>query len=186
MSRFTVVDTALAGVVAVERTRIGDARGFLSRLFSADAFAELGFVLPISQINHTLTQKAGTVRGMHFQRPPSAEDKLVTCLSGQVFDVAVDLRRGSQTYLRWHGEILSPDNQRALLIPQGCAHGFQALTDECELLYLHSRAYLPDAEGALNALDPALAIDWPLTITEISARDRAHRYIDHDFSGFPS
>jgi dTDP-4-dehydrorhamnose 3,5-epimerase len=100
-----------------------------------------------------------------------------------VFDVAVDLRRGSPTFLRWHGEILSPGNNRSLLIPEGCAHGFQALTEDCELLYLHTAAFDPASEGALNAVDPRLAIRWPLEIAEMSDRDRRHSMLAGDFMG---
>lgn len=183
MARLTVIPTPLAGIVIVERQRIGDARGFLSRIFCADELREAGFVLPVAQINHTLTETAGTVRGLHYQLPPHAEDKLVTCIRGRVFDVAVDLRAGSPTFLRWHAEELSADNGRALLIPQGCAHGFQALEDGCELLYLHSRAYAPDAEAGLSPLDPSLGIAWPLAVTTISARDAGHPVIQEDFTG---
>jgi len=183
MARFTVTPTSLAGVVIVERQRIGDARGFLSRIFCVDELRAAGFVLPVVQINHTMTETAGTLRGLHFQHPPHAEDKLVTCLRGRVFDVAVDLRAGSPTFLGWHAEEISADNGRALLIPQGCAHGFQTLEDGCELLYLHSRAYAPDAEAGLSPLDPSLGIAWPLPVTTISARDDGHPVIQEDFTG---
>lgn len=138
---------------------------------------------PLVQVNHTLTRRRGTVRGMHFQWPPHAETKFVSCLAGEILDVAVDLRRHSPTFLRWHGEILSVANQRSLLIPEGFAHGFQALTDDCELLYLHTAAYAPGAEGALNALDPRLAIAWPLPVTDRSERDCLHALVADDFEG---
>lgn len=175
--------TPLAGLVIVQRPRIEDHRGFLSRFFCADTLREAGFDAPVAQINHTLTRARGALRGLHYQRPPHAEVKMVSCLRGEVFDVAVDLRAGSPTFLRWHGEVLSADNRRSLLIPRGFAHGFQALTDDCELFYLHSAAYAPDAEGAANALDPALAIRWPLDITDLSERDRTHPMLDPDFKG---
>ncbi len=120
---------------------------------------------------------------MHFQYPPHAEDKLVGCVRGEVFDVAVDLRANSPTFLSWYGEILSAENSRSLMIPQGFAHGFQTLTDDCELIYLHSKPYVPSAEGALNARDPRLAITWPLLVTDISARDSSHPNLAHDFKG---
>jgi len=183
MSRFTLGQTPFAGVVTVDRQRVGDARGFLSRLFCAEELAAAGFTLPVAQINHTLTEAAGTVRGMHFQYPPAAEDKLVTCIRGAVFDVAVDLRAGSPTFLQWYGAVLSAENQRALMIPQGCAHGFQALEDGCELLYLHSRPYAPAAEAGLNPGDPRLAIAWPLPITVMSPRDAGHPLVDAGFTG---
>lgn len=183
MQRFKRIATPIEGVFVVERQRIGDSRGFLSRLFCAEELAEVGFTLPVAQINHTLTETAGTLRGLHFQHPPAAEDKLVSCIRGAVFDVAVDLRAGSPTFLRWHGVELSADNNRALMIPQGCAHGFQALVDGCELLYLHSRPYAPAAEGGLNPLDPQLAIAWPLPVTIMSRRDAGHPLVEANFTG---
>lgn len=176
--RFSIHDTPLDGLKLVERKRIGDERGFLSRFYCADELAEAGFVDAIVQINHTLTRAKGAIRGMHYQHPPHAEDKFVSCMRGEILDVAVDVRPGSPTYLRWHGEVLSAENGRSLFIPKGFAHGFQALTDDCELLYLHSAAYCRDAEAALNAFDPRLRIDWPLPATDMSARDRGHSFID--------
>lgn len=138
---------------------------------------------PIVQINHTLTRLKGTVRGMHYQLPPYAEIKMVSCLHGEVFDVAVDLRKGSPTFLQWRGEVLSAANRRSLLIPEGFAHGFQALSGDCELVYLHTASHRPDAEGGLNVMDPALAIAWPLAIGEVSERDGNHKLIEKDFQG---
>jgi dTDP-4-dehydrorhamnose 3,5-epimerase len=158
----------------VERPRLGDDRGFLSRIFSAADLAAAGWHKSIVQINHSYTQQRGTVRGMHFQRDAHAEMKLVSCLRGAIWDVAVDVRADSPTYLQWHAEELSADNRRALLIPEGFAHGFQALTEGCDLLYLHSVAYAPDAEAGLNPLDPRLAIAWPLPIENLSSRDANH------------
>ena len=183
MSRFTVTDLPLAGLKRVQRQRLGDNRGFLARLFCAEELAAAGWTQPIAQINHTFTAKQGTVRGMHFQRPPHAEMKLVSCIRGEVWDVAVDLRVGSPTFLHWHAERLSVENGCALLIPEGFAHGFQALTDDVELLYCHSAAYAAQAEGGLNPTDPRLGIRWPLTITELSARDAGHSLITSDFEG---
>ncbi len=183
MSRFDVIDTALSGLKIIQREHLGDERGFFSRLFCAEELAEAGWQKPISQINHTLTERRGTVRGMHFQHPPHAEAKIVTGLRGAVWDVAVDMRLGSPTLLSWHGEELTPENRRALLIPEGFAHGFQTLSADCELLYLHSVAYAPDAEGAVDACDPRLAIEWPLEITERSARDESHAALAQDYRG---
>ena len=184
MSRFVFSPTPLSGLTLVERKPIADARGFLARLFCTEEFGTAGWRKPIAQINHTLTRKRGAVRGLHFQHPPHAESKLVSCLSGEVFDVAVDLRRDSPTFLRWHGALLSAENHRSLLIPEGFAHGFQALTEDCELFYLHTTSFHAEAEGALNVTDPRLAIAWPLAIAELSERDRAHPLIGADFPGF--
>ncbi|NMM20412.1 MAG: dTDP-4-dehydrorhamnose 3,5-epimerase [Rhodoferax sp.] len=183
MSRFTILDTPIADLKIVERQQLGDSRGFISRLFCAEELAAAGWLKPIVQINQTFTQKQGTIRGLHFQRPPYAEMKLVTCLRGAIWDVAVDLRAGSPTFLQWHAEELSAANQRALLIPEGFAHGFQTLSDDCELIYLHSRAYTPGAEAGLNPKDPMLSITWPLVITELSARDAQHPMLDQQFKG---
>lgn len=181
--RFQISDTPLDGLKLVERCRMGDARGFFSRFYCADELQEAGLQDPVVQINHTATERRGTVRGMHFQKPPHAEDKIVSVLRGDILDVAVDLRRGSPTFLRWHGEHLSAQNGRSMLIPKGFAHGFQTLTDDCELIYLHTARYAPDAEGGLDPLDPLLAIDWPLADTYMSERDRAHPPISQDFDG---
>ena len=183
MSRFTITDLPLQGLKLVERQRASDSRGYFSRLFCADDLAVAGWHKPIAQINQTLTQSRGTVRGLHFQKPPHAEMKLVTCIKGSVWDMAVDLRKGSATFLKWHAQELSAVNCHALLIPEGFAHGFQTLEDDCELIYLHSAAYAADAEAALNAKDPALAIGWPLSIIEMSGRDASHSMIDANFTG---
>ena len=145
--------------------------------------ANLGWRLPIAQINHSLTRQKGAVRGMHFQFPPHAEDKYVSCLRGEVFDVAVDLREGSPSFMRWHGERLSAGNGRSMLIPQGFAHGFQSLEADCELIYLHSRPYAPQAEGGLHPKDPLLAIAWPLPVVDLSERDAGHARVGSDFPG---
>ena len=183
MSRFAILDTPLTGLKLIERQQLGDSRGFLSRLFCAEELATVGWRKPVAQINQTLTQRAGTVRGMHYQKLPYAEMKLVTCLRGAIWDVAVDLRAGSPTYLQWHAEELSADNHRALLIPEGFAHGFQTLNDDCELLYLHSAAYTPEAEAGLNPKDPMLSITWPRAITELSARDTQSPMLDQQSKG---
>jgi len=183
MSRFDFITTPLSGLKLVQRKVIEDSRGFLSRFYCANEFAEAGINKPIAQINHTFTCKKGAVRGLHFQHPPHTETKLVSCLQGEIWDVAVDLRRDSPTFLQWHGEILSAANRKSLLIPEGFAHGFQTLSEDCELIYLHTAAYHPEAEGALNVADPKLDIIWPLPITEISERDRNHKLIEPDFQG---
>lgn len=183
MKHFEIQSTGFFGLVVIQRLPIDDQRGYLERLFCMQDLQDVIGDRNIIQINHTFTDGSGTLRGMHFQLPPHAEMKLVTCLRGEVFDVAVDLRHGSPTYLKWHAERLSAENHKTLAISEGFAHGFQTLTDDCELLYLHTAAHRPDAEGGLNALDPALSIDWPLPITERSLRDQAHASITADFVG---
>ncbi|MBP3128267.1 dTDP-4-keto-6-deoxy-D-glucose epimerase [Thalassospira sp. ER-Se-21-Dark] len=176
-------DTCLTGLKTVERKMRSDTRGFLSRLFCAEELLYAGWRKPIAQVNHVRTKKKGAIRGMHFQFPPHAEMKLVTCVKGAVVDVAVDLRAGSPTFLKWYMEKLSAVNGRALLIPEGFAHGYQTIDVECELVYLHSAGYEPAAEGGVNPFDPTLSISWPLQISEISERDRNHTMIDESFKG---
>lgn len=182
-SRFAVQSPPIADLKLVRRQRLGDARGFLSRIFCAQELAAAGWPGPVAQINHSFSARRGTIRGMHFQHPPHAEAKLVSCLRGAVWDVAVDLRAGSPTLLRWHAQELSADNGAALLIPAGFAHGFQTLSDDAELLYCHSVPYQASAESGLDAFDPRLAIAWPLPVADRSARDSAHPAIAPDFQG---
>lgn len=183
MSSFDITLTPLDGVLKVQRQRKGDTRGFLSRIFCSNFMADLGWVTPIAQINHTLTQEIGTVRGMHFQHPPFAEMKLVSCIRGAIWDVAVDLRKGSPTFLHWHAELLSQNNQSALLLPEGVAHGFQVLEPDSELLYCHSAPYNPIAEAGLHPMDPSFAISWPLEVKNLSERDRSQLFINDAFAG---
>jgi dTDP-4-dehydrorhamnose 3,5-epimerase len=181
--RFRIHPTSLAGVTLLERMPISDHRGFLERIFCNDELAESGLSKPSVQINRTLTRQRGAVRGMHFQRPPHAEAKLVSCLRGEIFDVAVDLRECSPTFLRWHAEVLSGANNLSLVIPEGFAHGFQTLTEDCEVLYCHTAAYAPQSEDGVNPQDEMLAIAWPLVITEMSGRDAALPRITADYTG---
>ena len=183
MSRFEIQSTPLGGLKVIQRKAVGDERGFLSRVFCSQELAAAGWAWPIAQINHTLTKIPGTMRGMHFQFPPRAEAKLVSCLRGAVWDVAVDIRQGSPTFLQWHAEELSQANERALLIPPGFAHGFQTIEPDSELLYLHSELYDPASEGALNPSDPALAIPWPREISIISEKDSNRAMLEPSFKG---
>ena len=183
MNRLLVTDTPIHGVKLLQRQPLGDERGFLARLFCARELAHAGWHQPLAQINHTLTQQRGTLRGLHYQTAPHAEMKLVTCLRGAVWDVAVDLRRGSPTFLRWHAQHLSAANGNALLIPEGCAHGFQSLSDDAELLYCHSMPYEAQAEAGLHPLDERLGIAWPLPVALLSERDGRHPPVDGRFEG---
>ncbi|MCL2344232.1 MAG: dTDP-4-dehydrorhamnose 3,5-epimerase [Desulfobulbus sp.] len=183
MNRLHITDLPLPGLKLVERQRLGDARGYFSRLFCARELAECGWDKPIAQINFSHTAQCGTVRGLHYQLPPHAEKKLVQCLRGRIWDVAVDIRRGSSTFLHWHAETLSAENGRALLVPEGFAHGFQTLSDDVDLLYLHSEAYVPASEGGLHVNDPRLAIAWPLPMAALSDRDAGLPAASPDFGG---
>lgn len=175
--------TPLAGLRVVQRRRRDDARGHFSRFYCADEMAAAGCAFSVAQLNHTGTAVRGSVRGLHFQHPPHAEDKLVSCLRGEVFDVAVDLRRGSPTFLHWHAQTLSAENLTSLLVPKGFAHGFQTLRDDCEMVYLHSAPYAAHAEAGLHANDPRLAIAWPLPVAGLSPRDAGHPDLAFDFTG---
>lgn len=181
--RFTFYPTGLAGLTLVERNPIADDRGYLERLFCIDEFATSGIRFPVAQANRTLTRRKGAVRGMHFQFPPHTETKLVSCLAGRVFDVAVDLRRDSPTFLQWHGEELAAGNHKSLLIPAGFAHGLQTLEDDCELLYLHSAPFAAQAEGGIHPQEPKIGVAWPLPVAEMSARDSSHPALTGEFKG---
>jgi len=175
--------TPLSGLTLLETIPIQDERGRFVRVFCEQDHAELRPGLHWPQINFSQTARMGTVRGMHFQHPPAAEAKLIRCLRGRVFDVAVDLRHGSATFLRWHAVELSEDRPMQVFIPEGFAHGFQALTDDVQLLYLHTTPWSREHEGRLRHDDPMLAIDWPLPVTQISEKDRDAPLIDGGFNG---
>jgi dTDP-4-dehydrorhamnose 3,5-epimerase len=178
-----ILDTALAGVYVVETTPFTDPRGAFTRLYCENELQPVIGQRRIVQINQSRTARKGSIRGMHYQNAPYTEMKLVRCLKGSVWDVAVDLRAGSPTFLRWHAEKLTAKNALMLVIPEGCAHGFQTLEDDCELLYLHTMFYMPGAECGFRFDDPRLKIDWPLVVSEVSERDRKHPLIKNDFQG---
>ena len=182
-SRFEVLATPIAGLHLLQRKPIADRRGYFERLFCQAELSELLSGKTIAQINHTATERAGTVRGMHYQCPPFSEIKIVSCLRGEVFDVAIDLRRHSPTYLTWYGETLTASNHKTMVIPEGFAHGFQALTDDCEMLYFHTAPYQSGAEAGLNARDARLGIAWPIVISEISPRDSTFPMLTNTFAG---
>jgi dTDP-4-dehydrorhamnose 3,5-epimerase len=152
-------------------------------LFCGEELIAAGWRKPVAQINRTKTVGRGTVRGLHFQHPPHSEMKFVICLRGKVFDVAVDLRADSPALLKFHTQILTEDTPLALLIPEGFAHGFQSLTDDVEMLYLHSSPYIAASEGGICPTDARLGIVWPLEISEMSDRDANHPKLDGSFNG---
>lgn len=181
----TFTETPLAGAYLVTLAPRSDSRGWFMRTYDEQRFRQIGHTADWVQMNHSLTNQAGAVRGMHFQYPPFAEVKLVRCISGRVFDVIIDLRTGSPTFLHWFGAELSATNGQMLYIPEGLAHGFQTLTDNCQLLYCHSAYYTPEHEGAVRYDDPAIRIQWPLPVTDLSARDATHPLLDDQFIGIP-
>lgn len=163
--------TPIANLVVVDTTPFVDHRGEFSRYFCMQELAPVLGERRIVQINHSVTRAVGAVRGLHYQRAPHAEMKLVRCLRGRVWDVAVDLRPDSPTLLHWHAEELSAANHRMLVIPEGFAHGFQVLEPESELLYLMTAPHRPEMAAGIRHDDPCVAIGWPLTITDISVQD---------------
>jgi dTDP-4-dehydrorhamnose 3,5-epimerase len=181
--RFDIAETPLAGVIVLQRAPVGDERGWLERMYCTTDLADVLGARGIAQVNRTLTTARATVRGMHYQVPPSAETKIVSCLRGAIFDVAVDLRRGSPTFLGWHGEVLSAENRRSLFVPEGFAHGFQTLDDDTEVLYFTTSAYDPTAERGIHPQDQRVGIAWPLPVGRLSERDAAHAPVGPDFEG---
>jgi dTDP-4-dehydrorhamnose 3,5-epimerase len=169
-----VQKTPLPGVYELVNRPFRDHRGaFINAFREQDpALANLWAPRAILQVNVSRTESVGSLRGLHLQAPPHTEARLVRCLRGRVWDVAADLRPGSPTYGRWHAVELSPERGNALLIPEGCAHGFQVLAPGSEMLYLHSGAWVPDAETGVRWDDPTLAVTWPRPVTDLSARDR--------------
>lgn len=178
-----ILPTPISGVVVVATHPFQDRRGAFYRAFCDQALAPILRGRTIRQVNVSRTESVGAIRGLHFQHPPAAEMKFVRCLRGKVWDVAVDLRQGSPTFLQWHSQELAAENAHMLVIPEGCAHGFQVLEPGSELLYLHTAPYEPKFEGGVRYDDPTVAITWPLTATDISQRDASHPLLSTDFTG---
>jgi dTDP-4-dehydrorhamnose 3,5-epimerase len=188
-ARFVCRQLPLADAWHVQRKPITDARGSFARVFCHDELSALGWQAGPTQINHSFTAIRGTVRGLHFQHAPHAEHKLVSCIAGRVFDVLLDLRRGSPTFLQWYGVELSAAGQESIAIPPGVAHGFQTLEGDTQLLYLHSVAHAPGFEGGVNIRDPRLApapLDFPLPVIGMSERDHHFPLLSADFQGLSS
>ena len=166
-----IEQTPLPDVLIVTPRRFGDARGWFSETWNAARMAEAGLDLPWVQHNHSLSAAKGTLRGLHFQSPPRAQDKLVRCTAGAILDVAVDIRTGSPNYGRWVGVKLSAENGRQLFVPKGFLHGFLTLTDGAEVQYKCTDIYSPDHDGAVRWDDPALGIDWGIATPILSDKD---------------
>jgi dTDP-4-dehydrorhamnose 3,5-epimerase len=178
-----IIKTSIAGVNLIESAPFVDTRGSFSRIYCEQELGESIGSRRIVQINYSKTVAVGVVRGMHYQNPPHAEMKFIRCIKGSVWDVAVDLRANSSTLLKWHAEELTSENARMLVIPEGCAHGFQSLEPNSELLYLHTAFYTPEMEDGIAYNDPRLKITWPLPVTDLSARDKQFSPIPSSFSG---
>ena len=176
-------ETKLKGNYIIDLNPLEDERGWFARTYCKEEFSKIGHVKEWVQLNHSFTKKIGTIRGMHFQMPPYKEIKLVRCIAGAVFDVVVDIRNQSSTFLHWFGIELSANNKKMMYIPEGFAHGFQTLTNDAELIYHHSEYYKPGVEDGLKYDDPKLNIDWKLEVTNISERDKQHNFLTEDFIG---
>jgi dTDP-4-dehydrorhamnose 3,5-epimerase len=180
------IETPLRGAYVIELEPLFDERGFFARTYCQREFAAVGLHQPIVQMNHSMTKQKGSIRGLHYQRPPADEAKIIRCVQGKVFDVMVDLRARSITFKRWYSVELSKDNMCMVYIPAGFAHGFQAITDEVEMIYYHSAFYNPEHEQGLRFDDPALMIRWPMPVSVISPKDRNYPLIDNTFNGINS
>ena len=178
-----LIETTISDLWVVKFLPYRDERGLFSRLFCHKELQSIFNSRQILQINLTNTFHKGTIRGLHYQKPPNAELKMITCLRGCVYDVAVDLRARSATFLQWHAIELSPDNFNAYIIPEGFAHGFQCMQDDCQLLYLHTAFYSPQAEAGIAYNDARINIKWPLQLTCISERDKLLPHAHSDFEG---
>ena len=177
------IETSLKGAFIVELEPFRDERGFFARTFCKHEFAAVGHTKEFVQFNHSMTFKKGTLRGMHYQVPPNTEIKLIRCISGEVYDVIIDLRKGSPTFLQYFGVILSAENQKMIYVPGGFAHGFQTLDDNSQMIYHHTAYYTPSDERGLNYNDPALNINWPLDPTNMSEKDQNYTFINNTFKG---
>ncbi len=165
--------TKLDGVSVIEQEPRADERGYFARIFCKDELAKVGIEFDIVQASHSFTREKGTIRGMHFQKEPKAEDKIVQCLSGKIYDVVVDLRKDSPTFGKWIAEELSAENKKMLFIPKGCAHGFQTLTDNCLVQYFMNEFYSPEHASGVRFDDPAFNIPWPIKDPILFDKDKS-------------
>jgi dTDP-4-dehydrorhamnose 3,5-epimerase len=177
------ISTSLPDAYVIDLDPIRDERGLFARTFCKEEFQQIGHTKEFVQFNHSVNNKKGTLRGMHFQIPPFSEVKLIRCISGKVYDVIIDLRAGSLGFLKWYGAELSKENMRMMYVPEGFAHGFLTLSGNAELLYHHTSYYTPSAEGGLRHDDPLIGIKWPDSIEVISEKDKAYPLLTESFSG---
>jgi len=175
--------TEISAVKIITSVPFVDERGSFARIFCIRELAEALNGKNIKQINQSSTKIKGSIRGLHFQKPPHSETKIVRCIKGIIFDVAVDLRKNSPTFLKWHGEILSEQNGKMLLVPEGFAHGFQSLEDNVEIIYFVTASYCKEFEGSIRFDEPLVNIEWKLPPAMLSQKDLATAFLDSDFSG---
>jgi len=176
-------ETALEGAYVIDLEPFSDDRGLFARTFCKREFAAIGHHKEFVQFNHSHSNQKGTLRGLHYQRPPHAEIKLIRCIRGSVFDVIVDLRQQSPTFLHYVGVELSEQNMRMIYVPEGFAHGFQTLVDHSELIYHHTAFYAPNSDGGIRYNDPKINIAWPLEVSTISEKDKNLPLLSEDFAG---
>lgn len=175
--------TPLTGAFIIDLEPFQDDRGLFARTFCMREFEEIPHTKPFVQFNHSHTNDIGTLRGMHYQQPPHAEIKLIRCIKGKVYDVIIDIRKESPTYLQHIGVELSAENMRMIYVPEGFAHGFQTLEEHSELIYHHTAYYEPKSEGGIRFDDPIIGINWPLEPTVMSGKDQKYPYLTEDFAG---
>ena len=173
----------LAGAFTIDVQPFQDSRGFFTRTFCENEFAQHNLVQHFVQANHSGTHGKGVIRGMHFQRAPFCEVKLVKCVQGTIFDVIIDVREGSSTFLQWFGAELTAENKRMMYVPAGFAHGFQSLSEYSEITYMVSSVYNKESEGGVLYNDPKVNIQWPLPVSLVSDKDQAIPLIDSTFTG---
>ena len=179
----TFEQTNLKGAWVVTLSPFNDERGSFARMFCKKDFSEIGFTKEFVQLNHSVNLSKRTFRGLHYQTPPYTETKLIRCIRGKIFDVIVDIREGSETFLNHFSIELSPENSKMLLVPEGFAHGYLTLVDNSDLIYFHTSYYKPGFEAALNYMDPKLNIQLPMEPAIISDKDKIHSFIDNNFTG---
>ena len=176
-------ETPLKGCFVITPEPFTDERGWFARTYCKNEFNTIGHQGEWLQLNHSFTRQAGTIRGMHYQLPPFSEIKLVRCIAGAVYDVVIDLRKGSSTFLHWLGVEISAANKKMIYIPEGFAHGFQALEDNSELIYHHTQFYTPGDEGGIRYNEPKVKIKWPIVVAGISERDGHHPFLGENYKG---
>ena len=181
--RFKFVGTKIKGVYVIIPNPFKDHRGMFARVFCKNEFQEIGHSKEIVNINHSATKMKASIRGMHFQYPPKAEVKIIKCIKGSIFDVAIDLRKNSETFLNYYHEVLSADNMKMLYVPEGFAHGFQSLEDDIEMIYYTTEFYSPEHEGGIRYNDPKVNVEWPLEVTDISEKDKNQNLLSDNFKG---
>ena len=176
-------ESKLKGLYVIELQPFIDERGYFVRSYCDKTLERLGITKSIKQINHSSTLKVGAIRGMHYQDPPHAELKMIRCIAGEIFDVAIDLRKDSETFLQWHGEYLRAGDFKMMIVPEGFAHGFQAIKKNSEIFYPSTASYNPQFERGILFSDKNIGIEWPLKVTDISEKDSNHKTLNREFIG---